>query len=416
MSEELNLHETAMKQFELAAQHMKLDKNIIQALSLPQREMHVNIPLKMDNGSIKVFFGYRVQHNNARGPYKGGIRYHPDVSIEEVRALATWMTLKCAVADIPYGGGKGGIICNPKELSERELKELTTKFVTAISPIIGLDIDVPAPDMNTNGQTMAWALSAYETTLGKQSPGAFTGKPIALGGSLGRNESTGRGCVMVINELAKIQNLNMKGATAVVQGFGNVGEHTASLLQAQGTTVVGVSDSTSGIYNAQGLNISHAIEHKKKTGKLKGFKGAKDVSNTDILELPCDILVPGATENQITKKNAANIKAKMIAEAANGPITLDADTVLDKKGIPVIPDILANSGGVSVSYFEWVQNRAGYYWTEQEVNQKLHEKMISAFKTVYEVAQKEKISLRRAAYVVAIRRVHEASTLRGIFV
>ncbi len=397
MSDELNLHETAMKQFELAAQHLKLDKNMIQALSLPQREMHVSIPLKMDNGTIKVFSGYRVQHNNARGPFKGGIRYHPDVSIEEVRALATWMTLKCAVADIPYGGSKGGIICNPKEMSERELKELTARFATAISPIIGLDVDVPAPDMNTNGQTMAWALTAYEAAIGKQAPGVFTGKPIALGGSLGRNESTGRGCVMVINELAKLQKMSINGATAVVQGFGNVGENTALLLHAQGTNVIAVSDSQSGIYNAQGLHIPQVIEHKKKTGKLKGFKGAKDVSNADLLEIQCDILIPGATENQITRKNVLNIKAKMIAEAANGPITPDADEVLDKKGIAVIPDILANSGGVTVSYFEWVQNRQGYYWTEQDVNQKLHEKMVSAFRTVYDVAHKEKISLRRAA-------------------
>ena len=414
--ESLNPFEVARKQIDRAGQKLSLDPGLLQILKHPRRELTVNFPVKMDDGSVKVFTGYRVQYNDARGPYKGGIRYHWNVSIDEVRALACWMTWKCAVMDIPYGGAKGGVIVDPKKLSKGELERLTRRYASSISMIIGPEKDIPAPDVYTDGQTMAWIMDTISMNTGFSVPGVVTGKPLVIGGSKGRDEATARGLMYATRECAKRIKINLKGATAAVQGYGNAGYHSARLLAGeQGTKVVAASDSSGGVYNASGLDPVALNAHKAKKGTVVGFPGSKGISNEELLELDVDVLVPAALENQITTKNAKNVKAKIVAEGANGPTTPEADDVLFKKGIYVIPDILANGGGVTVSYFEWVQNLAGYAWSGDEVRDRLEKNMVQSVNNVWEMAQREKVDLRMGAYMVAIQRVAEAYRVRGIY-
>jgi glutamate dehydrogenase/leucine dehydrogenase len=369
----------------------------------------------MDDGSIRMFDGFRVQHNTARGPAKGGIRFHQDVNIDEVKALGTWMTWKCSVVDIPYGGGKGGIIVDPKQLSLGELERLSRRFITEIQGIIGPERDIPAPDVNTNSQIMAWMMDQYSRNKGYPIPGMITGKPLALGGSVGRNEATARGLQFCVREAVRATGIDLAGATVVVQGYGNAGNIAARLLMGDGAKVVAVSDSHGGIYARDGLDPARVLRWKEEHGSVQGFGNTDNVTNEELLEIPCDILVPAALEGQITAHNAGKIKAKLIAEAANGPTTPDADRILHEKGILLLPDILANAGGVTVSYFEWAQNIQGFYWTEEEVDERLHRVMMRAFKAVYETAQNHNVDMRTAAYIVAIGRVAEAVRLRGIY-
>lgn len=406
----------ALQQLNKAANIMNLEEDIKEILSHPQREVQVALPVRMDNGKIKVFIGYRVQHNNARGPYKGGIRYHPNVSLDEVRALAMWMTWKTAVLDLPLGGAKGGIVCDPKSMSQGEIERLTRRYAYAISSIIGPYEDVPAPDVYTGPQHMAWIMDTYSILKGHLEPGVITGKPVEVGGSLGRNESTSRGVAIVVAEAAKKLNLKVKGATVAIQGFGNVGSNAALIMAKEyGMKVVAVSDSKGGIYNKNGLNVDKVIEEKQKTGTVTTYKDAEKISNEEILELDVDVLVPAALEQVITKQNADKIKAKIIGEGANGPTTPEADEILYQKGVFVIPDILANSGGVTVSYFEWVQNLERLQWSLDQVNKMLEEKMTKAFNDVYETSKKYKTDMRTAALVLAVSRVAEAIKLRGIW-
>ena len=405
----------ALQQLSIAAEKLGLDPGIHEVLKHPKRALVVSVPIKMDNGQIRVFMGCRVQHSDARGPYKGGIRYHPDVTLDEVTALAMWMTWKCAVVDIPYGGAKGGVCCNPKQLSMGELERLTRRYATMILDLIGPYRDVPAPDVYTNAQTMAWIMDTYSRFKGYTVPEATTGKPLILGGSEGREEATSLGVTFCIREAAKRLRMRPKGATVTVQGFGTVGWNAAKLLHEQRYKVVAVSDSQGGIYNPKGLNPVEVFEHKEKTGSVTGFKGSKKITNEELLELECDILVPAALENQITEANATNIKARVIAEAANGPTTTEADKILSEKGIFVIPDILANSGGVTSSYFEWVQNLTREHWTEEEVNRKLEEKMVKAFNDVFETAKRQEIEMRTAALMLGVGRVAEAIQTLGIW-
>src|ERR671930_2699881 len=376
----INPFETALKQLDEAAKLIKLDDGLHQVLAHPKRVLTVSLPIKMDNGTIKVFTGFRSQHNDARGPYKGGIRYHPEVTIDEVKALSMWMTWKCAIAGIPYGGGKGGIVCNPKEMSETELERLTRRYAYAIADIIGPLTDIPAPDVYTGGREMAWIMDTY-SALKKNfvQPEIITGKPIAIGGSLGRNEATGRGLSFAVREAAKKLKVNMKTATVAVQGFGNAGQFAAQLVEEQGAKIIAASDSKGGVYNKNGLQVGALRKHKEKTGSVVGFPGAKSISNEDLIETECTILIPAALENQITRKNAGKINAKIVAEAANGPTTPEADEVLYKNKSLVIPDILANGGGVTVSYFEWLQNLRRDYWTEDEVNERLDRNITKSF-------------------------------------
>ncbi len=412
---EENPYEIAKRQIEMAAEKAGIDKGTIEWLKRPQRELSVNFPVKMDNGSTKIFTGYRVQHSMARGPCKGGIRYHPDVCLDEVRALATWMTMKTAVVGIPYGGAKGGVICNPKEMSEKEIERLTRRFASEISIIIGPEKDIPAPDVYTNPHTMAWIMDTYSMTKGYATPGVVTGKPLEIGGSLGRNEATARGCVFTIREAAKELGIDLEKATAAVQGYGNAGSIAAILLHELGVKIIAVSDSKGGVYNEEGLYPSEVLEHKKKTDSVIDYPGGKNITNAELLELECDILVPAALENVITKENAENIKAKIVAEAANGPTTPEADEILYKNDIFLIPDILANAGGVTVSYFEWVQGLQSYFWTEEEVNNRLERVMIDAFHNVLEISKDKKCHMREAAYVLALKRVCDAIKTRGIY-
>lgn len=402
-----NPWERAKKQLLNAAAKMKLDKLVLAELMEPHRILQTAIPIKMDNGQIKTFFGVRVQHNNRLGPYKGGLRFHPQVSMDEVKALSFWMTMKNAVCNVPFGGGKGGITVDPKQLSPKELEKLTRAFTRRIADVIGPTRDVPAPDVNTTPQIMSWLLDEYEKYTGRKSPAVVTGKPVDNGGSLGRTEATGLGGVYVLMEMLKLLKISPKGLTAAVQGFGNVGRYAARFLQAEGMTVVAVSDSKGGIYKDTGLGDTGLIEKfKDKKGTLDGaVSGAKNISNKQILELPVDILIPAALENVLTGENAGNVKAKMILEMANGPTTLEADVLLAKKRIPVIPDILANSGGVTVSYFEWFQNMHREKWSKEKVFKKLAVKMRLAAREVYELHKKKKITLREAAYIKAILRI-----------
>ncbi|MGI9096549.1 MAG: Glu/Leu/Phe/Val family dehydrogenase [Candidatus Limnocylindrus sp.] len=405
----------AQQQFDLAATKLGLEPGIAAVLREPRRQLTVHFPVRMDDGSTRVFEGHRVQHNLGRGPAKGGIRYHQDVNIEEVKALAMWMSWKCAVMDLPYGGGKGGITVDPKQLSQSELERLTRRFTTEIAVIIGPESDIPAPDVNTNSQTMAWMMDTYSMHVGYTVPGVVTGKPIALGGSQGRNEATARGAVFCIREAAKKINLDLKGAKTVVQGYGNAGSIAARLISELGAVVIAVSDSSGGIQNPAGLDLNAVDAHKKKTGSVVGFAGATPVSNQAILEIACDVLIPAALENQITAENADRMKTKIVAEAANGPTTPEADEILFKKGTMVIPDILCNAGGVTVSYFEWVQDLNRDFWEEDEVNIRLEKKMVRAFNEVHEMASSQKSHLRLGAYLLSVKRVADAMTVRGIY-
>jgi glutamate dehydrogenase/leucine dehydrogenase len=416
LKEKINPFEVALTQLEEASNILNLDKGMLQILSNPKRILTVSIPTKMDDGSIRVFTGFRSQHNDARGPCKGGIRYHPDVTIEEVKALSMWMTWKCAIANIPYGGGKGGIICNPKKMSENELERMTRRFAYLISDIIGPYKDIPAPDVYTGGKEMAWIMDTYSTLKGNYvQPEVITGKPIAIGGSLGRNEATGRGLAYTVREAAKKINIDMKQATIVVQGFGNAGQFASKLVEEQGAKMIAASDSQGAIINKDGIDADALMKFKKETGTVAGFENAKSVSNDELLETECTILIPAALENQITKNNADKIKTKIIAEAANGPTTPEADEILFKKDILVIPDVLANGGGVTVSYFEWLQNLRREYWTEEEVNNRLDINITKSFFDVYDTHDKYNVDMRKAATLLAINRVVDAINIRGLW-
>jgi glutamate dehydrogenase (NAD(P)+) len=412
----INPWQVAQQQFDLAAERLNLDPGLRRVLREPRRELTVHFPVKMDDGSVQVFTGYRVQHNLGRGPAKGGIRYHQDVTLDEVKALAMWMTWKCAVVGIPYGGGKGGVIVDPKRLSQKELEALTRRYFTEIEVLVGPEKDIPAPDVNTNAQIMAWMMDTYSMHAGYTVPGVVTGKPISLGGSEGRNEATARGTVYCIIEAARHLGIELPKATVSVQGFGNAGSIAAKLITDEGATVVAVSDSTGGIHDPKGLDIPKVIAWKGEHGTVQGFPGAKDISNAEVLEVDCDILIPAALENQITARNAGNIKARMIAEAANGPTTPEADEILFKSWKTfMIPDILCNAGGVTVSYFEWVQDLNRDHWSEQVVNEKLKEIMVKAFQEVLAMARREQCDMRTAAYLLAVKRVADAMELRGLY-
>jgi len=414
--ETLNPFEVAQRQIDRVGKRLKLDPGLLEILKHPKRELTVNFPVRMDDGSIRVYTGYRVQYNDALGPFKGGIRYHWNVSLDEVRALSCWMTWKCSVMGIPYGGAKGGVICNPKEMSKGENERMTRRYASAISIIIGPEKDIPAPDVYTDGQTMAWIMDTISMQMGYSVPGVVTGKPIAIGGSLGRDEATSRGLMYATREAAKHLSLKLKGATVGVQGFGNVGYHFARLMAAeQGSKIVAVSDSTGGIHSADGFDPVKVLAFKEKTGSVQGYPGTKKITNEDLLELDVEILAPCALENQITSANAGRIKAKIVGEGANGPTTPEADDILFKRGITVLPDILANGGGVTVSYFEWVQNLQEFFWTKEDVDSKLEAHMVKAFTNVWAMHEKEKIDMRQAAYMVAIARVVEAYKVRGIY-
>jgi glutamate dehydrogenase (NAD(P)+) len=411
----INAWEVAQRQFDLAAERLNLDPGLRQVLREPRRELTVHFPVHMDDGSVQVFTGYRVQHNLGRGPAKGGIRYHQDVSLDEVKALAMWMTWKCAVVGIPYGGGKGGVIVDPKRLSQKELEGLTRRFFTEIEVLVGPEKDIPAPDVNTNAQIMAWMMDTYSMHAGYTVPGVVTGKPISLGGSEGRHEATARGTVFCIIEAARHLGLELPRARVAVQGFGNAGSIAARLISDEGARVVAVSDSTGGIHKADGLEISKVIAWKQEHGTVTGFPGSTDISNAEVLEVDCDILIPAALENQITARNAANIKARLIAEAANGPTTPEADEILWKNSQFMIPDILCNAGGVTVSYFEWVQDLNRDHWSEGVVNAKLKEIMVKAFSETLAVARREQCYMRTAAYLLAVSRVADAMSMRGLY-
>jgi glutamate dehydrogenase (NAD(P)+) len=411
----INPWAVAQQQFDLAAERLNLDPGLRRVLREPRRELTVHFPVKMDDGSVQVFSGYRVQHNLGRGPAKGGIRYHQDVSLDEVKALAMWMTWKCAVVGIPYGGGKGGVIVDPKKLSQKELEALTRRFTTEIEVLIGPERDIPAPDVNTNAQIMAWMMDTYSMHQGYTVPGVVTGKPISLGGSEGRNEATARGTVYCIIEAARHQGIDLGKARVSIQGFGNAGSIAAKLISDEGSTVVAVSDSTGGIHNPDGLDIHRVIAWKKEHGTVQGFPGSTDITNADVLEVDCDILIPAALENQITARNAGNIKAKIIAEAANGPTTPEADQVLFKDWKFMIPDILCNAGGVTVSYFEWVQDLNRDHWSETVVNSKLKDIMVKAFQETLAIARRDQVDMRTAAYLLAVQRVADATSMRGLY-
>ena len=413
--EDLNPFRIAQHQFDIAAEYLKLDPGLRTVLRTPKRVMEVSIPVKMDNGQLKVFTGYRVQHNVARGPAKGGMRYHPNVSLDEVKALAAWMTWKTATVNIPYGGGKGGVICDPKRMSKGELERMTRRFVSEILPIIGPDKDIPAPDVYTDAQTMAWMMDSYSMTVGYSALGSFTGKPVALGGSAGRNEATARGCLFVAEEACKVKKMSLRGATVAIQGFGNAGAIAARLFAEKKAKIIAVSDSRGGVYNSRGIDPMKALRYKERSGTVVGMPGTSRVSNDEVLALKCDVLIPAALENCITVDNADQVKAKIIAEAANGPTTPRADEILARKGVFMLPDILANAGGVTVSWFEWSQNLQGYFWPEQEVNQRLEIVMKRAFGDVHETSRKYHVHMRTAAYILAVGRVAEATTLRGLF-
>jgi glutamate dehydrogenase (NAD(P)+) len=412
---QINPWEVAQHQFDLAADRLNLDPGLRRVLREPRRELIVHFPVKMDDGNVQVFTGYRVQHNLGRGPAKGGIRYHQDVTLDEVKALAMWMTWKCAVVGIPYGGGKGGVIVDPKKLSMKEVEALTRRFTTEIEVLIGPERDIPAPDVNTNAQVMAWMMDTYSMHQGYTVPGVVTGKPISLGGSEGRNEATARGTVFCIVEAARHLGIDLNRARVSVQGFGNAGAIAARLIGEEGATVVAVSDSTGGIHNPKGLDIGRVVQWKKEHGTVQGLPGAADVSNAAVLEVDCDILIPAALENQITARNASKIKARLIAEAANGPTTPEADIELFRRGVFMIPDILCNAGGVTVSYFEWVQDLNRDHWSESVVNEKLKGIMVRAFDETLAIAQREECDMRTAAYLLAVQRVADATALRGLY-
>ena len=413
--EDLNPFRIAQLQFDMAAEYLKLDPGLRQVLRTPKRILEISAPVKMDNGQIKVFTGFRVQHSIARGPAKGGIRYHPSVTLDEVKALAAWMTWKTATVNIPYGGGKGGVICDPKRMSKGELERLTRRYTSEILPIIGPERDIPAPDVYTDSQTMAWIMDTYSMTVGYSSLGVVTGKPISLGGSLGRNEATARGCVVVTEEACRVKKMSLRGSTVAIQGYGNAGSIAARLFAEKKAKIVAISDSRGAVHNSRGIDPIKALRYKERSGTVVGMPGASRMNADDLLTMKCDILVPAALENSITLHNADQIKAKIVAEAANGPTTPHADEVLSRKGTMVLPDILANAGGVTVSYFEWAQDLQGVFWDEGDVNMRLERVMKRAFNDVYEMSRKYRTHMRNAAYILAVGRVAEASTVRGLF-
>ena len=407
--------ESAIKQLDIAAEILNLEPGLLGILKRPKRSAIVSVPIRRDDGEIEVFMGVRVQHNDARGPYKGGIRYHPDVTLEEVTALAMWMTWKCAVAEIPYGGAKGGVRCDPRELSIGELERITRRYTTMILNIIGPYQDVPAPDVYTDAQTMAWIMDTYSQIKGYMVPEIVTGKPLHLEGSEGREAATAQGLTYCINEAAEILRMRLKDATVCIQGFGKVGWNAARLLHLKGCKVVALSDSKGGIYDPKGLNPMKVYDHKKRTDSVIDYEGSENITNEDLIETECDILIPAAVENQITRENAGRIKARLLAEGANGPTTPEASRILTEKGIFAIPDILANSGGVTVSYFEWVQNLHREHWTKEEVHDKLRFKMVKAFKDVYNTMEQHETDMRTAALMIAVGRVAQALRSLGLW-
>lgn len=411
----MNLFEMSQIPMKAAIKAMKLDPSAAAIIENPERTLEVSIPVKMDDGTVKVFIGYRSQHSTVMGPAKGGVRYHPNVCLDEVKTLAMWMTTKCAIAGLPYGGGKGGIIVDPAKLSRGELERLTRGWIDKVAPIIGEKKDIPAPDMNTNAQIMGWMMDEYSKITGQFEPGFITGKAICVGGSLGRTAATGRGVMTAAMEALKVKKINPKKATCAVQGFGNVGSWTAKLIHDQGVTIVAISDVYGAIYSDKGIDPYELAKHVAKTGSVTKFKGTKAISNEELLEAKVDLLCPCAMEGQITGANAAKLNAKVICEGANGPTTPDADAILDKKGIFVVPDILANGGGVTVSYFEWVQNLYRYFWTEEEVIDKQVALMKKAFKEVYDASKEYKVDMRVGAYISAIGRINEAMKIRGMY-
>jgi glutamate dehydrogenase (NAD(P)+) len=411
----VNPYAVAIAQFDEAAERLGLSQAMRAILRKPKRELIVNFPVRMDNGDVEMFTGYRVQHNINRGPAKGGIRFSPEVSLDEVRALAMWMTWKCAVVNIPFGGAKGGVICNPQQLKRAELERLTRRYTTEISILIGPNSDIPAPDMNTNPQIMAWMMDTYSMHSGYSVPAVITGKPLAIGGSEGRLEATARGVQYITREAMTDLGMNPEDCRVVVQGFGNVGSITARLLHELGCRVVGLSDINGGVYNEHGIDVHHALRHSREHGTLKGLANAEPVTNSELLALPCDVLVPAALENQLTGRNAGQVKARLIIEAANGPTTPEADHIFNDRGITVVPDILANAGGVTVSYFEWVQDLQRFFWAENEINHKLEMIMTHAYHAVRDKAQQQDSNLRIGAYLLAVARVAEATEIRGVY-
>ena len=411
----VNAYDVALENFDTAADALGLDNDTREMIKYPERVLTVTVPVRMDDGRIHRFEGYRVQHSTVRGPGKGGIRYHPQVTLDEVKALATWMTWKCAVVNIPFGGAKGGITCNPKSMSKGELERMTRRYTSAILPLIGPEKDIPAPDVYTNSQTMAWIMDTYSMTLGYPVSGVVTGKPISLGGSLGRNEATGRGVFYTIQSACEHLRMSLKDATVAVQGFGNAGSIAAQLLHEAGAKIVAVSDSTGCIYNKDGLNILELMRMKALCGHVEGFPESEPISPAELLAMKCDILVPAALENTILAENAPAVKAKIIAEAANGPLTPGADRILESKGVFIIPDILCNAGGVTVSYFEWVQDEQHLFWEAQDVYDRMERVMKTAFRDVLKIHLEQKASMRIAANMLGIGRVAEAVQLRSIY-
>ena len=412
---ETNAWDFARQQLDNAAEKLNLDPWICKRLSQPRRELTVSIPIKMDSGEVEVFTGYRVQHSLTLGPTKGGIRYHPQVTLDEVKALAMWMSWKCALVELPYGGAKGGVVCNPKEMSLGELERLTRRYASEIIDIIGPEKDIPAPDVNTNPQVMAWIMDTFSMNRGYSVPGVVTGKPLVIGGSKGREEATGRG--VSFSALNTIRHLGMspEGIRVATQGFGNVGSVTAEILCEEGLNIVALSDSKGGIYNPKGLDPHQVLAHKRESGSVIEFKGADFVTNEELLRLDCDVLIPAALENQITRVNADKIQARAVVEGANGPTTPDADEILEEKGVLLVPDVLANAGGVIVSYLEWVQAMERYFWEKEEVNQKLEDIMKRSFNRVLQLSSEKKVSMRMAALMIAIDRVAEAMKIRGLY-
>jgi glutamate dehydrogenase (NAD(P)+) len=415
LEQEINPWEAQASRFDLAAKKLNLDPGIWKVLRYPSREIIVHIPVQMDDGRIEVFTGYRVQHSISRGPAKGGIRYAPDVSLDEVRALASWMTWKCAVVNIPFGGAKGGVICNPKAMSQGELERMTRRYTSELIEFIGPEKDVPAPDMNTNEQTMAWIMDTYSMHMRQTVNAVVTGKPISLGGSKGRREATGRGISVVCDEAIQHLGMTIEGTRVILQGFGNVGSNAANLLYRKGYTIIGIAEYDGALYAEDGIDIPALIEHRAKAGTINGFAKAEAVDKDELLTRECEILIPAATENVITSRNAADLRCKILCEGANGPTTVAADDILEAKGVFVIPDILANAGGVTASYFEWVQDRMGYFWSEAEVNQRLDAIMSESFRDVVSYGVAHHVNNRIAAYMLAIDRVAATTKMRGMY-
>jgi len=413
--EELNPFTIAKQQFNRAADYLDLDLSMRHVLENAKRQLIVSIPVKMDGGDVQVFEGYRVQHNIARGPAKGGIRYHPNVTLDEVKALASWMTWKCATVGIPYGGGKGGVICDPKSLSKNELERLTRRYAFEIAPIIGPDRDIPAPDVYTDEQTMAWIMDTISMVRGHTELGVVTGKPISLGGSQGRAEATARGCLYALREACRIKGIELKGARVAVHGFGNAGANIARLAAEDGARIVAACDSKAGVYASTGIDVIAALKHKATTSSLAGLPGTKEISPEDVIAIDCDILLPSALENTITLKNVGQVKAKIIAELANGPTTPGADRVFENNDVFLVPDILANAGGVTVSYYEWVQDQNSFFWSEKQINETLEQTIRTAFSSVHDMSLRYETDMRTAAYILAVGRVVEATSVRGIF-